>query len=170
MRGWAGHRRHVVSGFRPCTRGATLLIAAVQADRGGRMHWTGRTGLPVCARPIPGEFPARRKRGSKAQKYTTPAASTSAMPLSRSAAKAPARPSPCHTPLTASSRTWNTATSEGKGERLVDRGIDQRPVFLPFADSQILADQNDLGKDRGVDQGSSVLEDPSRNRPWSNMR
>jgi hypothetical protein len=51
-------------------------------------------------------------------------------------------------------------------ERFVDGGINQRPLFLPFADPQILADQNDLGQD----QGSSVLEDPSRNRPWSSLR
>jgi len=45
-------------------------------------------------------------------------------------------------------------------ERFVDRGIDQRPVFLPFSDSQILADQNDLRQDQGVEQGSSVVEGP----------
>src|SRR5215467_8733071 len=45
-------------------------------------------------------------------------------------------------------------------ERFVDGGMDQRPVFLPFANPQILADQNDLRQDQGVDQGSSVLEAP----------
>src|SRR5262249_51157661 len=45
-------------------------------------------------------------------------------------------------------------------EGFVDGGIDQRPVFLPFADPQILADQNDLGQDQGVDRSSSVLEGP----------
>src|SRR5215831_14373764 len=61
----------------------------------------------------PANFP-QGKKGHKAQKYTTPAAGTSAMPLSRSAAKAPIRPSPCNSPLVASSRTWNTATSNVK--------------------------------------------------------
>jgi len=45
----------------------------------------------------------------------------------------------------------------GEGERFLDGGADQRPIFLSFAGPQIFADQNDADPDDPCFAGNLCL-------------